>query len=69
MIRNRAKFVIQLLAPFSCGVFEKLEDEQCSYVPEVTRKSPNGVDALVCALTELYPEGVRLAVWESLIEP
>ena len=48
------------------GVFEKLEEEQCSYVPEITRKSPNRMDALVWALTELFPEGVRLAIWESL---
>src|ERR1700730_940671 len=48
------------------GVFERLEEEQCSYVPEITKKSPNRMDALVWALTELFPEGVRWDIWDNL---
>jgi phage terminase large subunit-like protein len=33
--------------------FDKLEDEMCSYVPGVTGKSPNRMDALVWAITDL----------------
>lgn len=36
------------------GSFGTLEDEMCNYVPGVTEKSPNRMDALVWALTELY---------------
>ena len=42
------------------GVFEKLEEEQCSYVPEITRKSPNRMDALVWALTSCFQ---KACVW------
>jgi hypothetical protein len=48
------------------GVFDKLEEEQCSYVPGETRRSPNRMDALVWAFTELYPESARLGIWERL---
>jgi Terminase RNaseH-like domain len=51
---------------YHVGDFDRLEEEQCSYVPEVTRKSPNRMDALVWALTELFPEEIRLSVWENL---
>ena len=44
------------------GDFEKLEEEMCSYVPGITKQSPNRMDALVWALTELFPEGVRLTL-------
>lgn len=37
------------------GNFPPLEDEMCSYVPGVTRRSPNRMDALVWAFTELFP--------------
>ena len=34
------------------GVFSELEEQMCSYTPE-TNKSPDRLDALVWALTEL----------------
>ncbi len=48
------------------GVFEKLEEEMVSYVPGVTKQSPNRMDALVWALTELFPERLRLLDPEQL---
>ncbi len=39
-----------------------MEEEMISYVPEVSKRSPNRMDALVWALTELFPEGVRLTL-------
>jgi hypothetical protein len=48
------------------GVFERMEEEMCSWVPQETRKSPNRMDALTWSLTELYPESARLGVWEAL---
>jgi len=35
------------------GNFAKLEDELCTYVPTTSTKSPNRLDAVVWALTEL----------------
>ncbi len=35
------------------GAFLKLEEEQCSYVPGLSHKSPNRMDALVWAVTDL----------------
>jgi phage terminase large subunit-like protein len=35
------------------GCFGDLEDEQCNYVPSKTKKSPDRMDALVWAITEL----------------
>ena len=35
------------------GVFAKLEDEMCQWDPEISPKSPNRVDALVWAVTQL----------------
>lgn len=35
------------------GSFPKLEDEMCSWLPEISGYSPNRMDALVWALTEL----------------
>jgi hypothetical protein len=48
------------------GVFDGMEEEMCSFVPGVSKRSPNRMDALVWALTELFPEGIRLSVWENL---
>jgi hypothetical protein len=48
------------------GVFEKLEEEMCSYVPGVSKTSPNRMDAAVWALTELFPERLRLMSAEDL---
>jgi hypothetical protein len=50
------------------GTFEKLEDEQCSYVPILSKTSPNRMDWLVWALTELFPERLRLSLVDSRIE-
>lgn len=36
-----------------CGVFERLEDQLCNYVPALTKESPDRLDALVWAITEL----------------
>lgn len=48
------------------GVFEKMEEEMCSWVPGETKRSPNRMDALVWAFTELYPESARLEIWNRL---
>jgi phage terminase large subunit-like protein len=39
------------------GFFPKLEDEMCQWVPDEDPKSPNRVDALVWAFTELMLKG------------
>jgi phage terminase large subunit-like protein len=36
------------------GTFPTLEDEMVSWVPGISKQSPNRVDALVWALTELF---------------
>lgn len=38
------------------GRFEDLEDEMCNWLPGIGMKSPNRLDALVWAFTEVYPE-------------
>jgi phage terminase large subunit-like protein len=50
------------------GQFPKLEEEQCSYVPDVTKQSPNRMDALVWAMTDLFPESLRLTLVESRLD-
>lgn len=50
------------------GNFPELEEEQCSYVPGLSEKSPNRMDALVWTLTDLFPENVRLTLVESRLE-
>ena len=47
--------------------FEKLEEECCSYVPG-DKLSPNRMDAMVWAMTELFPENQRLALVEQAKE-
>lgn len=39
------------------GCFEKLEDEQCNWMPDDGQESPNHMDALVWACTELMIGG------------
>lgn len=46
------------------GDFPKLEEEQCSYVPILSKTSPNRMDALVWTMTDLFPENQRLALIE-----
>lgn len=47
---------------FHVGVFDRLEDQQCSFTADFDRKkegySPDRVDALVWALTDLFPDMV-----------
>jgi hypothetical protein len=50
------------------AVFEKLEGEQCSYVPGFTQQSPNRMDALVWALTELFPKRLVLTLANMQVE-
>lgn len=45
------------------GEFPLLEEECCSYVPG-DKHSPNRMDAMVWAMTELFPENQRLALVE-----
>jgi predicted phage terminase large subunit-like protein len=45
------------------GVFPKMEDEMCCFVPGDIRESPNRVDARVWALTELLVQGRRGGTW------
>lgn len=40
---------------FHAGSFPRLEDEMCSYDPEENNFSPNRLDAMVYAFTELFP--------------
>lgn len=46
------------------GVLEDLEDEQCNFVPGVSKKSPNRLDWSVYALTELMGNDVLTAAPE-----
>jgi hypothetical protein len=50
------------------GMFEKMEEEMCSYVPILSKTSPNRMDALVWAFTELFPENQRLGLVELVRE-
>jgi len=47
------------------GTFAKLEDEMCDWDPATSTKSPDRMDALVWALTELSSdgEGMGLFIW------
>ncbi len=46
------------------GVFTELEDEMCTFVPGESKWSPNRLDALVWALTELLiGTGKRAGIW------
>jgi phage terminase large subunit-like protein len=47
--------------------FALLEEECCSYVPG-DKHSPNRMDAMVWAMTELFPENQRLALVEQAKE-
>jgi hypothetical protein len=47
--------------------FAKLEEECCGYVPG-DKHSPNRMDAMVWAMTELFPENQRLALVEQAKE-
>lgn len=47
--------------------FDKLEDEMCSFVPGVSGKSPNRMDALVWAVTELVID--REEISSTVIQP
>ena len=38
---------------FHCGSFNELEDQMCSYTGDTRSKSPDRLDALVWALTQL----------------
>lgn len=40
---------------FHVGNLARLEDEMCSYVPGLSKRSPNRMDALVWAATKLFP--------------
>ena len=42
-----------LTTPTYTGTFAKLEDEMCQWDPLITTESPNRVDALVWAITQL----------------
>jgi len=53
---------------FHVGEFAQLEDEMCNWVPGESDWSPNRLDALVWALTELIVTGpakakVRMVEW------
>lgn len=47
---------------YHAGTFPQLEEQMCTWVPGVTRKSPDRMDAMVYAFLELFPAnpgGVR----------
>jgi PBSX family phage terminase large subunit len=50
---------------FHVGVFDRLEDQMCAFTPDFDRTeqgySPDRVDALVWALTDLFPQMVPMA--------
>ena len=51
---------------FHVRPFQALEEQMCTYIPGSTSKSPDRVDALVWALTDLLLEGeasARLKLW------
>lgn len=48
--------------------YAKLEEELTSYVPILSKTSPNRMDALVWAFTELFPRNQRLALVEQAKE-
>ena len=49
---------------FHHGTFHKLEDEMCDFVPDDITESPNRVDALVWALTDLVTKPpARAGAW------
>lgn len=47
--------------------FDRLEDEMCQFVPGITQKSPNRMDALVWAITELVID--REPVTQTVLQP
>jgi len=49
------------------GQYSELEDELCTWVPGVSKWSPNRLDALVWALTELMP-GIRILEPSKLVD-
>jgi len=49
------------------GQYPELEDELCTWVPGVSKWSPNRLDALVWALTELMP-GIRILEPSKLVD-
>lgn len=50
------------------GLFPQLEEELISYVPGLTKVSPNRMDAAVWMWTELFPENIRLGLVELINE-
>jgi phage terminase large subunit-like protein len=48
------------------GAFPELEDQQCAFAPDQVAGSPDRVDALVWALTELGTMTGGWAVWEHM---
>jgi phage terminase large subunit-like protein len=58
---------------FHVGVFDRLEDQMCSFTPDFDRKeqgySPDRVDALVWGLTSLFPQIVPVAAKKPAPRP
>lgn len=50
---------------YHVGVFDRLEDQMCSFTPDFDRKasgySPDRVDALAWALTALFPDAIEMS--------
>ena len=50
------------------GVFQQLEDQLCQWVPGSGGPSPDRLDALVWAISELMVENTSsLALWEAMV--
>jgi phage terminase large subunit-like protein len=50
------------------GVFQQLEDQLCQWVPGSGGPSPDRLDALVWAISELLVENTSsLALWEAMV--
>ncbi len=48
------------------GVFAELEDQLCQWTPDGGGPSPDRLDALVWAITELMVDGPNISVWGKL---
>lgn len=51
------------------GQFKDLEEELCNWIPGIGMDSPNRLDALVWAMTEIYPELAYMKAPKTPLEP
>lgn len=51
------------------GAFPDLETQMCSFVPGIEQQSPDRMDALVWAVTELLIDQDQTPMWQSAVQP